>query len=79
MDESGFLAVLPDLRRAFTALRPTETHRLAEQIASLTGADAARIDVVWNVDSSQAAVGRQVERDLVASLVRDGLEQWVGR
>ena len=79
LDESGFLAVLPDLRRAFTALRPTETHRLAEQIASLTGADAARIDVVWNVDSSQAAVGRQVERDLVASLVRDGLEEWVGR
>ena len=79
LDESGFLAVLPDLRRAFTALRPIETHRLAEQIASLTGADAARIDVVWNVDSSQAAAGRQVERDLVASLVRDGLEQWVGR
>lgn len=79
LDESGFLAVLPDLRRAFTALRPTETHRLAEQIASLTGADAARIDVVWNVDSSQTAVGRQVERDLVASLVRDGLEEWVGR
>ena len=79
LDESGFLAVLPDLRRAFTALRPIETHRLAEQIASLTGADAAGIDVVWNVDSSQAAAGRQVERDLVASLVRDGLEQWVGR
>ena len=79
LDEAGFLAVLPDLRRAFTALRPTETHHLAEQIASMTGADAARIDVVWNVDSSQAAAGRQVERDLVASLVRDGLEQWVGR
>ena len=79
LDEPGFLAVLPDLRRAFTTLRPTETHRLAEQVAALAGADASQIDVVWNVDPAQAALGQQIERDLVASLVRDGLERWVGR
>ena len=45
LDEPGFLAVLPDLRRAFTALRPTETHRLAEQVAALTG-DRDRKSVV---------------------------------
>lgn len=79
LDEPGFLAVLPDLRRAFTTLRPTETHRLAEQVAALAGADASQIDVVWNVDPAQAALGQQIERDLVASLVRDGLERWAGR
>ena len=79
LGESGFLAVLPDLRRAFTALRPTETHRLAERIAALTGVDAARIDVVRNASPADAALGWRIEQDLVASLVRDGLEQWVGR
>ena len=79
LGESGFLAVLPNLRRAFTALRPTETHRLAERIAALTGVDAARIDVVRNASPADAALGWRIEQDLVASLVRDGLEQWVGR
>ena len=79
LDEPGFLAILPDLRRAFTALRPTETHRLAEQVAALAGTDASQIDVVWNVDPAQAALGQRIEQDLVASLVRDGLERWAGR
>ena len=79
LDEPGFLAVLPDLRRAFTTLRPTETHRLAEQVAALAGADASQIDVVWSIDPAQAALGQQIEQDLVASLVRDGLGRWTGR
>lgn len=78
LEEPGFLALLPDLRRAFTVLRPLETHRLAEQVAALTATDASRIDVVWDVDPAQAELGQQIEHDLVASLVRDGLGQWVG-
>ncbi|WP_253274655.1 DUF5682 family protein [Actinomyces sp. oral taxon 414] len=78
LDEPGFLAILPDLRRAFTALRPTETHRLAEQVAALTGARASQIDVVWRIDPQWAEAGRRLEADLVAGLVRDGLGQWVG-
>lgn len=79
LEEPGFLAILPDLRRAFTALRPTETHRLAEQVAALAGTDASQIDVVLNVAPAQAALGQRIERDLVASLVRDGLGRWAGR
>ena len=79
LEEPEFLAVLPDLRRAFTTLRPTETHRLAEQVAALAGADASQIDVVWSIDPAQAALGQQIEQDLVASLVRDGLGRWTGR
>ena len=78
LDEPGFLAVLPDLRRAFTALRPTETHRLAEQVAALTGARASQIDVVWRIDPQWAEAGRRLEADLVAGLVRDGLGEWTG-
>ncbi|WP_245574645.1 DUF5682 family protein [Actinomyces dentalis] len=78
LDEPGFLAILPDLRRAFTALRPTETHRLAEQVAALTGARASQIDVVWRIDPQWAEAGRRLEADLVAGLVRDGLGQWTG-
>ena len=78
LDEPGFLAILPDLRRAFTALRPTETHRLAEQVAALTGARASQIDVVWRIDPQWAEAGRRLEADLVAGLVRDGLGQWAG-
>ena len=78
LDEPGFLAILPDLRRAFTALRPTETHRLAEQVAALTGARASQIDVVWRIDPQWAEAGRRLEADLVAGLVRDGLGEWTG-
>ena len=63
LDEPGFLAILPDLRRAFTALRPTETHRLAEQVAALTGARASQIDVVWRIDPQWAEAGRRLEAD----------------
>jgi len=76
LDYQAFVAVLPDLRRAFTTLRPIETHRLAGTVAGLVGTSAANLDVVWSVDPAQAALGAQVERDLVASLVRDGLGQW---
>jgi len=76
LDDQAFVAVLPDLRRAFTTLRPIETHRLAGTVAGLVGTSAANLDVVWSVDPAQAALGAQVERDLVASLVRDGLGQW---
>ena len=76
LDDQAFVAVLPDLRRAFTTLRPIETHRLAGTVAGLVGTSAANLDVVWSADPAQAALGAQVERDLVASLVRDGLGQW---
>lgn len=78
-DEQDFLAVLPDLRRALTVLRPTETHRLAQRIAALTGTRASRIDVVRHVAPEEAERGHRIEQDLVAGLVRDGLAQWVVR
>ena len=78
LDDRAFVAALPDLRRAFTTLRPMETHRLAEMVAQLIGATASDLDTVWTVDPAHAALGAQLERDLVASLVRDGLGEWAG-
>ncbi|WP_279012782.1 DUF5682 family protein [Actinomyces oris] len=77
-DDRAFVAALPDLRRAFTTLRPMETHRLAGMVAQLVGTAASDLDTVWTVNPAHAALGAQLERDLVASLERDGLGEWSG-
>lgn len=79
LSEESFMAVLPDLRRGFTTLRPIETHRLAEQVAGLTGTQASEIDVVWDLDAGLAELGQHLEHQLVAGLERDGLGQWVAQ
>ncbi len=76
LDEPAFLQVLPDLRQAFTWLKPSETHELANQVAKLTGAKATDLDVVLRMDPSLAARGRAIEAGLLASLARDGLATW---
>ena len=78
LDEAAFRAVLPDLRRAFTWLRPTETHRLAERVAARTGTSAAALDRHVDVTEDDLRAGLLVERELVAVLERDGLGAWVG-
>ncbi|MFI2104576.1 DUF5682 family protein [Isoptericola sp. NPDC019693] len=76
LDEDAFRAVLPDLRRAFTWLRPTETHRLAERVAARTGTSAAALDRRVAVTEDDLRTGLLVERELVAVLGRDGLGAW---
>ncbi|WP_460754397.1 DUF5682 family protein [Myceligenerans cantabricum] len=74
----AFLTVLPDLRRGFTWLRPTETHRLAERVAERTGSRASDVDVRVRVDEQELTAGLAVERELAAVLARDGLAHWSG-
>ncbi|MCF4122481.1 DUF5682 family protein [Antribacter sp. KLBMP9083] len=74
----AFLAVLPDLRRAFTWLRPTETHRLAERAAARAGVRADMVNARVALDESDLAAGLAVERELAAVLGRDGLAHWSG-
>ncbi|MBL0888577.1 DUF5682 family protein [Myceligenerans indicum] len=78
LSPDAFLAVLPDLRRGFTWLRPTETHRLAERVAERTGSRAADVDVRVRLDEKDLALGLAVERELAAVLARDGLAHWNG-
>jgi len=77
MEPQEFLSVLPDLRRAFTWLKPTETHRLAGLLADLTGARVSELDDVLSLDPALAERAAGIERDLVATLVRDQLSDWV--
>ena len=77
MEPQAFLSVLPDLRRAFTWLKPTETHRLAGLLADLTGARVSELDDVLSLDPVLAERAAGIERDLVATLVRDQLSDWV--
>lgn len=73
LDEPSFLQILPDLRKAFTWLKPSETHQLAHQLGELTGANASELDVVFSVTPALAARGQAAERELLLSLARDGL------
>jgi hypothetical protein len=76
LDEAAFLQVLPDLRQAFTWLKPSETHQLANQVAQLTGVKATDVDVLMHVDSALAERGQAIEAELLRSLARDGLATW---
>lgn len=73
LDAASFFGILPDLRQAFTWLRPAETAQLAGEIARRTGAAADDLDAVLRFDPALAVVAQQVERDLLASFARDGL------
>ena len=74
----AFLTVLPDLRRGFTWLRPTETHQLAERVAERTGTRASDVGARIRIDEADLATGLAVERELAAVLARDGLPHWNG-
>ncbi|MFD6141855.1 DUF5682 family protein [Promicromonospora sp. NPDC060271] len=74
----AFLAVLPDLRRAFTWLRPTETHRLAKRVAERTGARVDQVDVRVALSEEDLAAGLALDQELTAVLERDGLAHWAG-
>ena len=77
LEGDAFLAVLPDLRRAFTWLRPTETHRLAKRVAERTGARVDQVDVRVALSEEDLATGLALDRELAAVLERDGLAHWV--
>jgi hypothetical protein len=76
LDGDAFLAVLPDLRRAFTWLRPTETHRLAKRVAERTGARVEQVDVRVALSEDDLADGLALDHELAAVLRRDGLAHW---
>ena len=78
MDTQDFLGVLPDLRRAFTWLKPSETARLAALLAQLTGARPGELDAVLDLDPAMVERATLIEREVASSLVRDQLSAWVG-
>ena len=73
MAPDKFLELLPDLRLSFTGLRPAETARVAELVASQIGIAPAELDLAVQLDPRELALGAQVEAALLESLRRDGL------
>ncbi|MCZ8094438.1 MAG: DUF5682 family protein [Acidovorax sp.] len=82
-DEAAFIAHLPDLRQAFTALRPQDTATLAERVVGLHGGDAGAASslVAMHYETSEADLqaGLALQQALQAALLRDGLGAWVGQ
>lgn len=77
-DEDSFIRYLPDLRLAFTGLKPQETGELAEALALLNGAasDALQAELHYDVSENEMLAGGRLNAALLACLARDGLAGW---
>jgi hypothetical protein len=76
-DEDTFVRHLPDLRLAFTRLKPRETGRLADSLAALNGMAAAGLDNTHHeLDGNDLLAGAALQLALGRSLARDGLLGW---
>jgi hypothetical protein len=81
-DDDAFVAHLPDLRQAFTGLRPQETADLATKVARLHGTDEATAATLagmhYETTEEDLHAGLRLQALLEASLQRDGLQHWAG-
>ncbi|MBE3028319.1 DUF5682 family protein [Janthinobacterium sp. GW458P] len=78
-DEASFIHYLPDLRLAFTGLKPQETSDLAEALALLNGAapDALQAQLHYDVSEGEMLAGGRLNAALAACLERDALSGWL--
>lgn len=80
-DDAAFVAHLPDLRQAFTGLRPQETADLATKVAQLHGTDeataASLAGMHYETTEEDLHAGLRLQALLEASLQRDGLQHWI--
>ena len=78
IDEGRFLDLLPHLRLAFTALNPRETDRLAGELAAIHGVQAGSLVTVnTKATETDLSEGLTIEKALRASLLADGLTDWI--
>ena len=76
--EDQFLALLPHLRLAFTALNPQETDRLARLIAEKHGLQlGAVLAQNRSISASEVQAALEVEQAVLATLDQDGLQSWI--
>ncbi|WHP06969.1 DUF5682 family protein [Acinetobacter corruptisaponis] len=77
-DEAAFVAILPDLRQAFTHFKPKETAAFAEQIAQLN--DVSSLDIsqyISEVSQAEMLQGVQLNQQLQQFLVEQNLQGWL--
>lgn len=82
-EADAFVAHLPDLRQAFTRLKPQETADLASRLAALHGADEAAAGSLqrmhYETTEEDLHEGMQLQLALAECLRRDGLGDWLER
>jgi hypothetical protein len=76
LSDDAFLEFLPDLRRAFSWLKPTETASLAERIAGASGIGLVLVRTDLTAEDLQ--LGAALQRALVRELASEGLLGWAG-
>ncbi|MDH6592423.1 hypothetical protein M2165_002312 [Variovorax sp. TBS-050B] len=80
-DAEAFVAHLPDLRQAFTRLKPQETADLAGRVAALHGADEAAVAALqqmhYETTEEDLQQGALLQLALAECLRRDGLGAWL--
>lgn len=76
-DETGFVAVLPELRLAFADMTPTETDRIAQAVCGLHGADDMGSLVHRELDEAKVNAHLALSQTLREVLALDGLDAWL--
>jgi hypothetical protein len=77
-DERDFMRCLPELRRAFSALKPVETSDVARLLAQGLGVEAGELQTASAVLSeADMLAGAELQSLLRAGLERDGLQSWL--
>lgn len=80
-DEASFIHYLPDLRLAFTGLKPQETSDLAAALALLNGAEAnsgaLQAELHYDVSEADMLDASRLNLALRGCLERDGLAGWI--
>lgn len=78
LDEDGFIALLPNLRLAFTTLNPREVDRLGEKLGAIHGiAGHQLIGQHLQFSAQDLAQGLAIDARLRRELETDGLLAWV--
>jgi hypothetical protein len=76
-DEQTFIAFLPDLRQAFAQLKPQETARLADALASMNaGEHMSLAETHYTATEADMMAGTALQAALSDCLERDGLLKW---
>jgi hypothetical protein len=76
--DERFVAQLPHLRLAFSALNPRETDEVAARIAARHGAggEALQTPVVYGIGEEELRTNLGLSEKVRASLASDGLQDW---
>jgi hypothetical protein len=78
LDDERFIAQLPHLRLAFSALNPRETDEVAARIAARHGAGGETLQppVVYGIGEEELRFNLALSERVRASLAADGLQDW---